>query len=76
MKKFFKQYYLDFLILGGILLLITNHFFKFTEYSSVTELNIWKEYDTIVKYDYVGFIASVFIAIGLYILIRKYFEKN
>jgi hypothetical protein len=83
MKIFIKRYYLDAMILSGILLIITNHFFKLTEYKKIT----YTEYDmfdfaedvksyTSIHYDYVGFISVVLISIGLYIIIRRFITNK
>lgn len=85
MKIFIKEYYLDVLILGGILLKITNHFFKLTEYK-ITEYvysplefedDPFAEVTSIsVHYDFVGYIAVVSTSIGLYVLIRRFINKK
>lgn len=77
MKKTLKKYLPDILILGGILLVVTNHFFKITEYKRVTR-DLFEDLDfttTSVNYDYVGFFASVIVIIGLYIVIKKHIKK-
>jgi len=86
MKKFLKKYFPDFLILSGILLFIANHFFKFTRYSvnSISEyesMQMMMDYSenqitTTIHYDYVGFIASIAVVIGLYVMVRKYIIKD
>ncbi len=79
-----KNYLPDILILGGILLLVTNYYFKITEYKEYEiNTNIDSLFDsafdstaTVINYDYIGFLATVIVIVGLYVLVRKYFVKK
>ena len=74
--EFIKKYIADILVLFGVLLITTNYYFKFTKYSILSiKDEIMLDLSTI-EYDYIGFISSIIIIIGLYIGIRRYLNKN
>lgn len=75
--KIFKKYLPDILILGGTLLLVINYYFKITEYNVINSLNLEFDLDfTTIEYDYVGFVATVIVVVGVYLVLRKYLIKK